>query len=105
MLDNKPVEVDPKSTTGHDWDGIRELNNPLPRWWLWLFYATIVWSIGYWAVYPSWPLISSYLPGAIAWHSRTAVNADLEALKAQRAPMVNRLAAASLAEIVADPTL
>ena len=35
----------------------RELNTPLPRWWLWLFYATIVWSIGYWIVYPSWPLV------------------------------------------------
>jgi cytochrome c oxidase cbb3-type subunit III len=105
MLDIKQVEADPKSTTGHDWDGIREFNNPLPRWWLWLFYATIAWSIGYWVVYPSWPLVSSYLPGAIGWHSRTAVNADLEALKAQRAAMVNRLAAAPLADIVADPAL
>ena len=34
-------------TTGHDWDGIEELNNPLPRWWVWTFYATIVWGIGY----------------------------------------------------------
>ncbi len=47
-------------TTGHEWDGIQELNTPLPRWWLWLFYATIVWSIGYWIVYPAWPLVSSY---------------------------------------------
>ena len=43
-------------TTGHEWDGIEELNTPLPRWWLWLFYATIIWSIGYWVVYPAWPL-------------------------------------------------
>ena len=43
-------------TTGHEWDGIQELNTPLPRWWLWLFYATIIWSIGYWVVYPAWPL-------------------------------------------------
>ena len=46
-------------TTGHEWDGVRELNTPLPRWWLWMFYATIVWAVGYWVVYPSWPLISS----------------------------------------------
>jgi cytochrome c oxidase cbb3-type subunit 3 len=46
-------------TTGHEWDGLRELNTPLPRWWLWIFYVTIVWSIGYWIVYPSWPLVSS----------------------------------------------
>ena len=47
------------ATTGHEWDGIHELNTPLPRWWLWLFYATIIWAIGYWIVYPSWPLASS----------------------------------------------
>src|SRR2546430_233805 len=48
------------TTTGHVWDGIRELNTPLPRWWLWLFYITIIWSIGYWIVYPAWPLVSSF---------------------------------------------
>ena len=70
--------------TGHVWDGIRELNTPLPRWWLWLFYATIVWSIGYWIVYPSWPLVSSYTTGTFNWSSREAVVSDLDALKAQR---------------------
>jgi cytochrome c oxidase cbb3-type subunit 3 len=91
--------------TGHVWDGIRELNTPLPRWWLWLFYATIVWSIGYWIVYPSWPLVSSYTTGAFNWSSREAIVSELEALKTQRAPMVSRLAAASLQQIVADPQL
>jgi len=81
------------------------LNTPLPRWWLWLFYATIVWSIGYWIVYPSWPLVSSYTTGAFNWSSREAVVTDLDALKAQRAPMVSRLATASLQQIVADPQL
>ena len=93
------------ATTGHVWDGIRELNTPLPRWWLWLFYATIVWSIGYWIVYPSWPLVSSYTKGLFSWHSREAVVADVEALKAQRGPMVAKLAAASLQEIFSDPQL
>ena len=93
------------ATTGHVWDGIRELNTPLPRWWLWLFYATIIWSIGYWIVYPSWPLVSSYTTGAFRWQSRNAVVGDLETLKAQRGPMVDKLAAASLQEIAADPQL
>jgi cytochrome c oxidase cbb3-type subunit 3 len=93
------------ATTGHVWDGIRELNTPLPRWWLWVFYATIVWSVGYWVVYPSWPLLTSYTTGTFNWSSREAVVADLEALKAQRGPMVARLAAASLTEIVADQQL
>ncbi len=51
------------ATTGHDWDGIRELNTPLPRWWLWTFYVTIVWAIGYWVVYPAWPLLTSSTKG------------------------------------------
>ena len=46
------------ATTGHEWDGIKELNTPLPRWWLWTFYACIVWAVGYWVVYPAWPLLT-----------------------------------------------
>src|ERR1700757_3025888 len=98
-MDDQTHDIDTFSgtkTTGHTWDGIRELNTPLPRWWLWLFYATIIWSIGYWIVYPSWPLISSYTVGALQWQSRSAVVSELAALKTQRAPMVDKLAAASL---------
>jgi cytochrome c oxidase cbb3-type subunit III len=91
--------------TGHAWDGIRELDTPLPRWWLWLFYATIVWSIGYWIVYPSWPLLTSYTRGAFGWNSREAVTADLAALRQQRGALTDKLAAASLDQIVADPQL
>jgi cytochrome c oxidase cbb3-type subunit 3 len=93
------------ATTGHAWDGIRELNNPLPRWWLWVFYATVVWSVGYWIVYPSWPLVTSYTQGVFNWSSREAVVSELDALKVQRGPMVSRLAEASLPVIVADPQL
>jgi cytochrome c oxidase cbb3-type subunit 3 len=93
------------STTGHDWDGIRELNTPLPRWWLWLFYITIVWSIGYWIVYPSWPLLTSYSKGAFHWQSREAIVADLDDLKTQRGPMAAKLAASSLQEVASNPQL
>ena len=104
MADQKHIDaLSGTATTGHEWDGIHELNTPLPRWWLWLFYITIIWSVGYWFVYPAWPLISSYTAGAFDWHSRRAVVSELDALKAQRGPMVARLAAASLAEIAADP--
>jgi cytochrome c oxidase cbb3-type subunit 3 len=92
-------------TTGHEWDGLRELNIPLPRWWLWIFYATIVWSIGYWVLYPSWPLLSSYTAGTFGWSSRAAVEADLASLKAIRGPMMDKLASASLTEIASDPLL
>jgi cytochrome c oxidase cbb3-type subunit 3 len=100
--------IDTKSgiaTTGHEWDGIRELNNPLPRWWLWLFYATIIFSVGYWIAYPSWPLATSATRGLLNWNSRTAIMTDLDGLKAQRGAMFGKLGAASLQEIIADPTL
>ena len=93
------------ATTGHEWDGLQELNTPLPRWWLWLFYATIVWSIAYWLVYPAWPLLSSYSNGFFDWHSRLAVGSDLAALQTQRGTMNNRLAGASLAEIESNPEM
>jgi cytochrome c oxidase cbb3-type subunit III len=93
------------ATTGHEWDGIRELNTPLPRWWLWIFYATIVWSIGYWVVYPAWPLLSTATEGVFGWHTRSAVVADLEQLKVLRGPMMVKLTNASLKEIAGDPQL
>ena len=107
MADDKKHidELTGTATTGHSWDGIGELDTPLPRWWLWVFYATIAWSIGYWVFYPSWPLITSYTRGVFDWGSRSAVADDLAALKAQRAPMMDKLAAARLDQIMADPQL
>jgi cytochrome c oxidase cbb3-type subunit 3 len=93
------------TTTGHEWDGLRELNTPLPRWWLWLFYATIVWAVGYWIVYPAWPLISDATQGVLGYHTRSAVVEDLAALKAQRGAMMDKLAGASVQQIAADPQL
>jgi len=92
-------------TTGHEWDGIEELNTPLPRWWLWIFYATIVWSIAYWVVYPSWPLVSSYTSGMFEWRSRAAVHQELESLKALRAPLIAKLRDAPIEQILANPEL
>ena len=57
-MSKKPTTRKPDvGTTGHEWDGIEEYNNPLPRWWLWTFYATIIWSVGYTIAYPAWPLV------------------------------------------------
>ncbi len=108
MADESHPHVDDVTgtvTTGHVWDGIRELNTPLPRWWLWTFYLTIIWAVGYWVVYPSWPLVSSYTVGIFNWQSRQAIIEDLAALKVQRAAMSDRIAAASLQDVVADPAL
>jgi cytochrome c oxidase cbb3-type subunit 3 len=105
---NEHKEVDEltgTATTGHEWDGLRELNTPLPRWWLWLFYATIIWAIGYWIVYPAWPLLTNSTQGVFDWHSRSAVVTDLDQLKQLRGPMMDKLTHASLAEIAGDPKL
>ena len=107
-MSTDPVHVDKisgQTTTGHEWDGIRELNTPLPRWWLWLFYLTIVFAVGYWFVYPSWPLVSGYAPGLIGYTNRTQLAADVAAGQAARAQMSAGLAKASLKEIEADPKL
>lgn len=92
-------------TTGHEWDGIKELNNPLPRWWLWVFYATVIWSVGYWIVMPSWPLVSSYTEGVIGWSSREAVADQIEAAKARQSEYIDRIRTAEPDEIRTDPDL
>ena len=92
-------------TTGHSWDDIRELNNPLPRWWLWGLYATILWSVGYWMVYPAWPLASDYTRGLFGYSQRAAVMEEVEAAKLARGQTGAALATASLEEIQANPEL
>ena len=93
------------ATTGHEWDGIKELNTPLPRWWLLTFYATIIWSIGYWIVYPAWPLISSHTTGLFNYSTRADVAVELANLEKVRGEKMVKLAAMPLAEIEKDPAL
>lgn len=92
-------------TTGHEWDGIRELNNPMPRWWLWTFYATIVWGIGYMIAYPAWPMLTEATRGVLGYSSRAEVAKELQAAKAAQTVFVDRIAAAPLPDIIADPEL
>jgi len=103
----KPVDaLTGTETTGHEWDGIRELNTPLPRWWLWVFYATIAWSIVYFVLYPAWPLgVSGYTKGVLGYSSRQEHRQDLEAQREGRAGWLARFEEASVDEIAADPDL
>lgn len=94
-----------QSTTGHEWDGIKELNTPLPRWWLFTFYATIIWAVGYWLVYPAWPLVHGYTTGLLHYSSRANVAVDLAQLEAMRGEKMAVLGNASLADIEKDPAL
>ena len=101
-------EVDQTSgteTTGHEWDGIKELNTPLPRWWLWTFYACIVWAVGYWLLMPAWPLVSSYTKGFLGHSQRASVAESIAQARQAQSAYVQRIQAASLPEIESDPTL
>ena len=94
-----------KTTTGHQWDGIKELNTPLPRWWVISFYLCIVWAVGYWIVYPAWPLVSGYTTGVLHYSSRADVAVELANLEKIRGDKMVALGAASLADIEKDPAL
>ncbi|HLG83779.1 MAG TPA: cytochrome-c oxidase, cbb3-type subunit III [Bradyrhizobium sp.] len=93
------------ATTGHQWDDIKELNTPLPRWWVITFYLTIIWAIGYWIVYPAWPLLSSNTTGVLHYSSRADVAVELANLDKIRGDKMVALATASLADIEKDPNL
>jgi len=106
MADNLHVdEVTGTETTGHEWDGIRELNTPLPRWWLYIFYATIVWSFGYYIAYPAIPLVSSFTKGVLGYSSRGEVAKKVIEAKAAQQVYIDKLEKASLEEIRTDPDL
>lgn len=92
-------------TTGHEWDGIKELNNPLPRWWLWTFYGCIAWGIGYTVLYPAWPLVSSATSGMLGYSSRAELAQTMASVQEANSGVVSRIAEAPLADILADPEL
>ncbi|MER8601432.1 cytochrome-c oxidase, cbb3-type subunit III [Mesorhizobium sp. M1339] len=98
-------EVSGISTTGHEWDGIKELNNPLPRWWVITFYITIAWAIGYTVVYPAWPMLTSATRGVLGYSSRRDVKNELAAAEVAKGKFVNAIQAKTVSEITADDTL
>lgn len=93
------------TTTGHSWDGIEEYDKPLPRWWLWTFYACILWAIGYWILMPAWPLVHGHTKGLLGYSQRAVVADRIERAEERRAPMIARIEAATLDDIRADPEL
>jgi cytochrome c oxidase cbb3-type subunit III len=106
MADNRDIDAHSGiETTGHEWDGIKELNKPLPRWWLYVFYATILWSIGYWVAYPAWPMLSGYTKGLLGYSERAHVNESVASARAAQSKYNDAIAKASLAEIRANPDL
>jgi cytochrome c oxidase cbb3-type subunit 3 len=102
--DNRSDDLD-YETTGHEWDGIQEYNKPLPRWWLWTFYATIVWAVLYTIAYPAWPMIERATPGLLGFSTRAEVAEDIAAVEASNADINAQLASVELAAIADDPNL
>lgn len=98
-------------TVGHEWDGIEELDTPMPRWWLWTLYLTIAWGIGYVILYPAWPLIEKGTEGVLGWSSRgqlaeemrvadqarQTVREELSRIPIERLPEESRLMAQAVA--------
>lgn len=105
---HQKVDVDKLSgveTTGHEWDGLKELNNPLPKWWLYVYYICIAWSVVYWVFYPAWPLGKTHTEGLYGYTAREAVLERIAEAKAGQAVYLDRIAKAKVDEIRADPDL
>ncbi|AJE48898.1 cytochrome-c oxidase, cbb3-type subunit III [Celeribacter indicus] len=86
-------------TTGHSWDGIEEYNNPLPKWWLWTFYLTIIWGIGYTIAFPAWPMVERATGGLLGWSTRHEVAERISAFERMNAAVEAELAAADVTEV------
>ena len=106
--DTRSEEIDPATgtpTTGHEWDGIKELNTPLPRWWLWIFYATHIWALGYIILYPSIPLFRDATTGLLGWNSRAQVEEEIRNVALGRADLFERVRDQPLQAIIDDEAL
>ncbi len=90
-------------TTGHEWDGIQEFNNPLPRWWVWIFYVTIIWGVGYSIAYPAWPLVKEATPGLLGFSTRANVQSEIERFEAMNNEVEAQLASADLTTLADNP--
>lgn len=108
MADDKNPKIDAATGTqfkGHEWDGIQELDTPLPRWWLWTFYATILFAIGYVIAYPAIPMLNDYTRGMLGWSSRGALEQELAARADQVAPIHQAIAATTIEKLAGQPEL
>lgn len=106
--EHKKKEIDHLSgveTTGHEWDGLKELNNPAPRWWLIVWIITIVWSVWYWVVYPAWPVPGGATEGMKNWTQYKKLAAEQAEIAARQNVYLGRFEQASFEEILADPEL
>ncbi len=103
MTDPKDnLQPDDPETTGHSWDGIQEFNNPLPRWWLYCLYISIVWAVLYTIAYPAWPMISGATPGLLGYSTRGEVAEEIERFDALNADLRTEISDVELASVTRD---
>ena len=107
MADERRVdEVTGTETTGHSWDGIEELDTPMPKWWLWTLYATIIWSIGYVIAFPAFPISSGVSEAsALGWSSRGQVAEQIAEAREAQSVFTDQIAAMEINEVAADDEL
>ncbi len=105
MSSSERDAVTGRETTGHEWDGIKELNTPLPRWWVYLFLATVIWSVGYWIVYPAWPTVTGYTRGLLGYNTRASFEEDMQAVAESRRHWTDRIAQLPVEGVASDPEL
>lgn len=101
MTDRKIDEATGVPTMGHEWDGIQELDNPMPRWWLWTLYATIIFAVGYCIAYPAIPLLDRATTGALGWSSHGQLAVETAKAQAARATTLAALAKVDISTL--DP--
>ncbi len=91
--------------TGHEWDGITELTNPPPRWWIIALYLSGLLVLVYFILYPSLPLVNESTDGLLGWTQIEEYKENLAEVEAKRAPFEDQLAAMSAEEILEDEEL
>lgn len=87
-MKSRPNEAAEGDVTGHSWDGLQEYNNPLPRWWLWLFYATIIFAFLYLALYPG---LGSF-KGFLNWTKENQWEKEMDKASAEYGPVFAKFA-------------
>jgi cytochrome c oxidase cbb3-type subunit 3 len=92
-------------TTGHSWDGIEEYDNPMPRWWLYTFYACIAWGVLYSIAYPAWPMVNRATAGLLGFSTRGELIEDVQRATDANAAINEQLVTVALTDIGSDPEL
>jgi cytochrome c oxidase cbb3-type subunit 3 len=105
MANKRIDEATGTSTVGHEWDGIEELDTPMPRWWLWTFYITIAFSLAYAVAYPAWPMLREGTVGVLGWTSRGELARDMTKQKAQFSQTASAIATTPIEALPGSPAL